>query len=221
MLNLKVAMKITFLLLSFVTSLIYPRSIIRAQESTQTPGDQVIIMSPSPGQALQGTVLITGEIEVEEPSSVELSFAYFNDQRDTWFVINESEDAIPGKFNIEWDTTTITDGEYTLRLLVSSDQGQSTDYVAGLRVRNYSAIETDTPMPTSTPAPVNTLAPSAPPTLTSSPKPLTATPLPPNPAQIDSTDIGMSIAKGGLVVIGIFGLLGIYQYIRSRRRNNE
>ncbi len=221
MLNLKVAMQITIFLLALVTSLMYPWSFIYAQEDTPIPGTQVKIVSPNPGQALQGTVLITGEIKVEQPFFVELSFSYADDHRDTWFVINESEDVGLDEISYEWDTTTITDGDYTLRLLAESDQGQSIDYIVGLRVRNYSAIETDTPMPTATPAPAATFALTSSPTLTPSPLQITPTSLPPNPAQIDSTDIGMSITMGGLVVIGIFSFLGIYQYLRGRRNNDE
>lgn len=221
MLNLKVAMRIIFVFITVVASLMYPWSIIHAQEETLTPGTHVKIFSPYAGQALQGTVLITGEINIEDPFLVELTFAYSNDQRDTWFIIHESEDTKPGEFSFEWDTTTITDGVYTLRILVRTDQGQSTDLVAGLRVRNYSAIETNTPELTSTPAPADTLAPISSPTLATTPRPFTPTPLPPNPAQIDSTDIGLSIGKGGLVVISFFVILGIYQYIRNRRRSFE
>ncbi|MEE9188187.1 MAG: hypothetical protein V3U36_02380, partial [Anaerolineales bacterium] len=161
--------------------------------------------------------LILGEINIEEPLSVELSFSYSDDQRGTWFIIHEVEGTIPREINFEWDTTTITDGQYTLRLLVRTEQDQIISLVPGLRVRNYSAIETDTPVPTSTPAPADTHAPTVTATMTLTPVPFTPTPLPPNPAQIDTRDIGMSIGKGAIIVISIFAILGIYQYIRNRK----
>ena len=102
-----------------------------------------------------------------------------------------------------------------------TDQDQIIAYVPGLRVRNYSAIETNTPVPTSTPAPADTHAPLVTSTMTLTPVSFTPTPLPPNPAQIDTRDIGMSIGKGGIVVISIFAILGIYQYIRNRNRKDE
>lgn len=206
---------------SLVSTLMYPWLIVNAQEATNTPEIQVMILSPSPGQALQGTILIFGEINLEGPLSVELSFTYSDDPRETWFLIHEIEDSVPGEINFEWDTTTITDGQYTLRLLVRTDQDQTIALVPGLRVRNYSAIETNTPDPTSTPAPADTHAPISTATSTLTPVPFTPTPLPPNPAQIDTRDIGMSIGKGGIVVFSLFAILGIYTYIRNRSRRDE
>jgi hypothetical protein len=221
MLNLRIAMRTLIFFFSLVATLMYPWLIVNAQEATITPQIQVMILSPSPGQALQGTILILGDINVEDPILVELSFTYSDDQRETWFLIHEIEDSVPGEINFEWDTTTITDGQYTLRLLVRTDQDQIIALVPGLRVRNYSAIETNTPDPTSTPAPADTHAPTATATTTLTPVPFTPTPLPPNPAQIDTRDIGMSIGKGGIVVISLFAILGIYQYIRNRSRRDE
>lgn len=207
--------------ISLLATLMYPWLIVNAQETTITPNTQVTILSPSSGQILQGTILILGEINIEEPLSVELSFSYTDDRRETWFIIHEVEGTIPREINFEWDTTTITDGQYTLRLLVRTDQDQIIAFVPGLRVRNYSAIETNTPVPTSTPAPADTHAPTNTATMTQTPVPFTPTPLPPNPAQINTRDIGMSIGKGGIVVISIFAILGIYQYIRNRNRRDE
>ena len=207
--------------ISLLATLMYPWLIVNAQETTITPNTQVTILSPSSGQILQGTILILGEINIEEPLSVELSFSYTDDRRETWFIIHEVEGTIPREINFEWDTTTITDGQYTLRLLVRTDQDQIIAFVPGLRVRNYSAIETNTPVPTSTPAPADTHAPTNTATMTQTPVLFTPTPLPPNPAQINTRDIGMSIGKGGIVVISIFAILGIYQYIRNRNRRDE
>ncbi len=207
--------------ISLLATLMYPWLIVNAQETTITPNTQVTILSPSSGQILQGTILILGEINIEEPLSVELSFSYTDDRRETWFIIHEVEGTIPREINFEWDTTTITDGQYTLRLLVRTDQDQIIAFVPGLRVRNYSAIETNTLVPTSTPAPADTHAPTNTATMTQTPVLFTPTPLPPNPAQINTRDIGMSIGKGGIVVISIFAILGIYQYIRNRNRRDE
>jgi hypothetical protein len=217
MLKLRIAMRSLLFFFSLVATLMYPWLIVNAQEITITPGTQATILAPISGQALQGTILILGEINIEEPLSVELSFSYSDDQRETWFIIHEVEGTIPREINFEWDTTTITDGQYTLRLLVRTDQDQIISFVPGLRVRNYSAIETNTPVPTSTPAPADTHAATVTATMTLTPVPFTPTPLPPNPAQIDTRDIGMSIGKGAIIVISIFAILGIYQYIRNRK----
>jgi hypothetical protein len=221
MLNLRIAMRRLILVVSLVSMLMLPTLVADAQDATITPATQIIILAPAPGQALQGTILINGEINVGQPLTIELSFSYSDNARETWFIIQEIEQANPGEFNLEWDTTTLTDGQYTLRLVVTTEQDQFIAYAPSLRVRNYSAIETSTPVPTSTPAPVDTHAPAATPTMTITPVPPTATPLPPNPAQINTGDISRSIGKGALAALSLFAILGIYQYVRNRSRRRD
>ena len=205
-------------LLSFGFLILLPMFNVQAQEATITPSPLVVFSSPDPGQALQGTVLIIAEINFETATLVKLSFSYRDDPRDTWFLIQELESANQQELSFEWDTTTITDGDYILRLFAATDQGEHIDFVPDLRVRNYSAVETNTPVPTSTPAPQETQAPKATSTSTITPLPPTATMLPPNPAQITSNDIGKSIIKGTLITLSLFAIFGIYQFIRNRRR---
>ena len=214
-------MRTLIIIVSFAALSMFPTLVADAQETTITPGTQVSILSPDPGQALQGTILIIGEINIEEALTVELSFSYLDEPRDTWFLIQEVEEAIPREFKQEWDTTTLTDGQYTLRLVVTTDQDQFIAYVPGLRVRNYSAIETNTPVPTLTPAPADTHAPTETPTMTITPVLHTTTPLPPNPAQINPADISMSIGKGAFAALSFFALLGIYQYLQNRSRSKD
>lgn len=207
--------------ISFLLACFFPIIVVDAQEITDSSESQVIITSPMPGQALQGTTLIVGEVKTDNPIKLELSFSYEDDSRDTWFLIHEINEAIPQEFNLTWDTNTFTDGQYTLRAVLTTSEGQFISTVSGLRVRNYSAIETSTPNPTTTPAPEDTISPTITPTMTSSPIPNTSTPLPPNPAQIDTRDIGLSLAKGAVATIGIFTVFGLYRYVRTRRRNTE
>jgi hypothetical protein len=206
---------------SFVLACLFSLLVVDAQEITDSSESQVTITSPMPGQALQGTTLIVGEVKTDNPIKLELSFSYEDDSRDTWFLIHEINEAIPQEFNLTWDTNTITDGQYTLRAVLTTSEGQFICTVSGLRVRNYSAIETSTPNPTTTPAPEDTISPTITPTMTSSPIPNTSTPLPPNPAQIDTRDIGLSLAKGAAATICIFTVFGLYRYVRTRRRNTK
>jgi hypothetical protein len=135
---------------------------------------------------------------------------------DTWFLIYDSDEAVSDGELTQWDTSTITDGEYKLRLVVTLQDGsQITTDINNLRVRNYTPIETSTSEPTATRAPGDTPAPTITPTPTTTPIPPTATPLPPNPAIISSHDILLSLGKGALVTIGFFAILGLYQLIRS------
>ena len=177
---------------------------------------QVAIYSPTTGQVLQGTIAITGRTSVEGFSIAELRFSYMQDLADTWFLIYESDEAVSDGELTQWDTSTITDGEYKLRLVVTLQDGsQLTSDINNLRVRNYTPIETNTPEPNATRAPGDTPIPTITPTSTITPLPPSATPLPPNPAIISSQEILLSMGKGALVAVSFFALLGLYQLIRS------
>ena len=220
MLNLKIAMRRLLPIITLVVPLLFPSLGVTAQETTPIPLAEIIVLSPVPGQALQGNILITAEINLEEYISAELSFSYADDPRDTWFLIHEIKEPVNEGLSVEWDTTILTDGEYTLRVIVITEQDQYSKIVPGIRVRNYSAIETNTPVPTSTPAPADTLMPTATLTSTITPVPPTPTPLPPNPAQLNIRDIGLSIVKGVLFALAALALFGIYVFIRNRRRRD-
>ena len=208
------------LLVFFASLLLAPVLDSAAQESDPTDDlPQVAIYSPTPGQALQGTISITGHTSVEGFLRAELSFAYTQDLTDTWFLIYESDKTVSAGELTQWDTSTITDGEYNIRLIVTLEDGSHlTAQNSNLRVRNYTPIETQTPEFTVTHSPGDTLVPTITPTSTVTPLPPTATPLPPNPAQITPQDLLVTIGKGILVAFGFFALMGIYQLIRSVTR---
>lgn len=214
-------MRNIFVILFSVTLVILTALKVDAQESAQTDDVHIIFHSPVPGQALQGTILVEVDINVEGFLSAELSFSYSGDQRDTWFPINEWDDIPSDGFNAEWDTTTITDGEYNLRIIAITDNDQLVALVPGVRVRNYSPIETNTPLPTSTPAPADTNVPTMTAISTITPVPSTPTPLPPNPAQINNRQITSSIGSGAIIALSVLAFIGLYQFIRNRRRKDE
>ena len=181
-----------------------------------------VIHAPQSGQALQGVISIVATTAVDGFQNAELSFAYFNNPTNTWFSLAESETPVENEILAQWDTTTISDGDYTLRIVVRLEDGSelSTE-VEGVRVRNYTAIETETPtptVPTPTPAPSETVAPSRTPTITPSPSrtsvPVTRTPPPPNPAQLSNEVLLSSIGLGALAALGLLTLLGFYQGLR-------
>lgn len=188
-----------------------------AQEGEPTPEPSGAgITSPVSGQALQGSVPILGASSIDGFQAAELSFGYAQDSTGSWFLIAESDQPVVEGELAQWDTTTITDGEYTLRLIVRTADGKETSVtVPNLRVRNYTPIETDTPAvePTSltiaeTPAPTTTSTP------TITPVPPSATPLPPNPAEIGPQDITLSLGKGVLATLGVFLVIGLYSSVR-------
>jgi hypothetical protein len=207
-----------FTLLSIPSRVVFAQVVEGSPTPTITPTPtpaQLAITSPISGEALQGNVTIQGTTGIEGFSSSELTFTYADSSADTWFLIQESNQPVLNGVLAHWDTTTITDGNYDLRLVVTRAGDERDIYtVSGLRVRNYTQVETGTPTPvtpTSTPLPGDTPIPSETPTPTASPVPPTATPLPANPAELTPGDIRLSLAKGGLAVLGLFAVFGIYQ----------
>lgn len=187
------------------------------------------IDAPVGGEALQGQVPISGSSGVPGFFSAELSFAYTGDATGTWFLIQETFDPVQDGLLAVWDTFAITDGVYDLRLLVTlADGSQVETFVRGVRVRNYTPIETSTPTPspTFTPAPTvdpalaftSTDIPPATLTPTATPPPPTATPLPRNPAEVTARDIGDSLLRGAAGTLAVYLLLGIYTSLRRRGR---
>ncbi|HWQ85003.1 MAG TPA: hypothetical protein VN363_10575 [Anaerolineales bacterium] len=187
-----------------------------APAGTNIPSPTIGVSAPVAGQALQGVIAITGNSAIPEFSRAELSFAYATDTTGTWFLIAESQTPVENGTLGQWDTTTITDGEYQLRLVVYLTGGQKQIATnTGLRVRNYTAVETETPTPSATMRPGNTPAPSNTPTPTSTPVPPTGTPVPPNPAIIGPGDLLRNMGRGALGIVGIFSLIGIYRGLHS------
>ena len=210
--DLSIAMKraLPIFLLIFVFGA-YP---VRAQE-----GSQFVVSSPLEGQIVQGLVIVSGTVSPLGFSSYELSFAYENDPTQTWFVLaNNSQPVIEGELG-SWDTTTLTDGDYTLRLQVFMLDGSVQEtIVSGLRVRNYTAVPTSTFTPTAT-AIVLFAAPTAqlvaPVPATASPSLPTPTPLPPNPASLQETSISWALGRGAALALLLF--LGFGLLLRLRR----
>ena len=196
------------------------------QESTPTAEEpRPNIAAPLPGQALQGSVPVSGRMRLPEFRGAELSFTYQDDPRRTWFLIKTFDEPVDDGLLTDWDTTTLTDGIYQLRLVVHREGGRQPVeiLIPGLRVRNYTPIETETPAPTATPQPGDTPVPTPTPTVTSTPIPLTSTPLPTNAAMISGSEIATSMGEGVLVVGLAFAVGGVYLGLRGllRRRRNR
>jgi hypothetical protein len=221
MLNWIVAMRRFIFVILALLGMFLPASWVVAQ-SEGSAG--VEITAPSPGIPLQGTVTIDGSTLVEGFISWEISFGYASDSTGTWFLIAEGDEQVALGELTQWDTTTITDGDYNLRLTVYLQGGRREHYVVNdLRVRNYSPIETITPTPTLTPTPyTETPRPSLTPTSTTQPTetpiPDTPTPLPTNPAIITQSDINNSLIRGAAGALAAFVLIGLYLSIKRMIR---
>jgi hypothetical protein len=176
------------------------------------------ITSPRDGDALQGQVQIAGTADAPDFASAELSFAYASDVAGTWFVIQTIAARIQDGVLGQWDTTTISDGEYILRLRVNTLTGAYTDATVPVQVRNYTSVS----VAVSTAA--VTRSPSVPvPTAmrliqseTLVPARLsTPTALPPDPAAASSLEIYRGFLQGALVIGGLF-LTGTAIFARRR-----
>jgi hypothetical protein len=219
----------SLIVFSLSTSVVERRQaqLVPTASPTAQPGPQVVtqnpqIISPKPGQALQGNIPIVVDTTFQKFQSVELTFAYTNNPTKTWFLIYLGLQPVSNGPLAAWDTSLITDGDYDLRMVVTFLDGsqQSVD-VPGVRVRNYSPVETDTPMPatpTSPPATADTPIPTIAATYPPSQPPPAATPLPPNPAELHQQDVWLNAGKGALAIFGLFALGGLYQAVRSLGR---
>jgi len=211
-LNLSIVMKHAALTI-FLLIFLFPRPVL-AQE-----GADLVITSPESGQFVQGLVIVSGTVTVLGFSSYELSFAYMDDPTGTWFALqNSSLPVFEGELG-SWDTTTLTDGDYSLRLrafLLDGSMQETT--VTDLRVRNYTAVPTATFTPTATPfaqivPPTAQLIAPLPATVT--PFHPTPTPLPPNPAGLTVPSISEAMGRGALFAFLL--ILGVGLVLRLRR----
>jgi hypothetical protein len=198
----------------FFMFLILPVVRVSAQETE----DQAKIISPAAGDAVRGIVQIQGDIDIDEFQSWELTFGYMRDTTGTWFFIAEGDQPIQDDILTQWDTTTISDGTYNLRLTVFLEGGRRTHIIVpDVRVRNYTPIETTTPTPTLTATPFTiTPQPSQTPTVTIPPtETLTLTPLPTNPIEITSRNVSNSLMRGAAGALAAFLILGVYATLRK------
>jgi hypothetical protein len=173
---------------------------IAAEGSAQT--DPAAILFPTAGSALQGVVTIEGRADHPDFAYYELSFTYANHTNPTWFLITErlSTPVSNGPLGL-WDTTSIADGNYILRLEVTlSDGSIISSLVENLRVRNFMPVETDTPAPileTLTPSPI-------PPTPTSFPTPVTLS------ATSGQTSVVLNLCLGAFGSVLVLSALAAY-----------
>jgi hypothetical protein len=180
------------------------------------------IDSPVTGQAVQGAVVIRGSTAVERFQYYEIDFESTADPTQIWLLIQQSSIPMQDGILAVWDTNSITDGDYNLRLVIFKTDGSRSEVpVLSVRVRNYSPIDNNSPnptvmyvtlgpgTPTFTPLPQETLSASM------TPLPSTPTPLPANPAEVTSSQVMSTFGKGAALSIGLLVLLGAYVGMRA------
>ncbi len=188
------------------------------------------ISAPVAGQTLSGQVSVIGTADAPNFASAELTFAYAADPTGTWFPLARLTQPVQESTLAAWDTTQISDGEYSLRLRVYSQDGTFQDFtVTGLQVRNSAPPATSTSTPT-----IATIQPAeeipafteeAPLVVESAPEPTatpvpvspsgpTPAPLPANPAALRVDQINFYLMRGALLALALFVVLGLFLRLR-------
>jgi hypothetical protein len=217
MLNLPIAMvQVYIYIIIVICSGLLPAGLIQAQ--TAEPGIEVL--SPLPGSALQGNVVISGSTDLPGFQTSEVDFSYGQTGLEGWFLIQQSQQPVKAGTLAVWDTSKIADGNYRLRVQVTLQDGRVVETtIDGLRVRNYTIVETSTPTQANTAEGTMTQAPTK---ASETPIPLTSTPLlspttfPANPAQLQPRGLLFNLAMGMAFVVSLFFLLGIYLWAKGK-----
>lgn len=189
--------------------LVFPLVLLLTAAPWRQDATPVSILSPRPGEMVHGEISIIGTTDVPGFASAQLDFKYASDPAETWFILQAlSQPARETPLHL-WNTASITDGDYVLRLRVNLLDGGFQDATVPITVQNDSPIPTPTPEFTATPEPsIGFLVPTpfllaASPTPTEVPRP-TPTPLPTNPASLNQNIVLSSLSRGALVIFGLF-----------------
>ena len=183
-----------------------------------------VITAPTAGQTLQGQIVVMGTTDVPNFASAEMDLAYASDQTGTWFLLETLSTPVANAPIATWDTRSISDGDYVLRLRVTLQDGSAQDAAVQVSIRNEAptptirapAAPTSTTTPTLTPRPTPPELTALPASPTASAVPFsTPTELPLNPAAVQAAQIYAGIQRGALVIVGLFVVFGIL--IRLRR----
>lgn len=150
---------------------------------------QAEITSPRPNAILRGTVSIQGTASVPDFWKYEVQFAPgLNPPDNAWSVLIVREEPVVNGQLAVWDTTTVPDGTYTLRLRVVHQDGNYEEvYIRPVSVQNAGPPPTQTPAETETPTPLPTLTPVGGPSPVTETTPVVAQPtivLPPTATPI-------------------------------------
>jgi hypothetical protein len=190
-----------------------------APQAQSTIAPSIFVQNPREGQALQGLELLDGRIRGDGFTTGKIAFSFAGAPDPTWFFIVDIQPGADGSaqtsFQVEWDTTQITDGNYDLRVVAEYRDGAAIyELIPNLRVRNHTPVETATTVSISVDSPPGDILPA-----TIEPKlDNTPTPLPPNPVEVRSSDLYQVLKISGIVVVVLFIVGGIYWQTKNRDR---
>lgn len=214
---------------------VWPSRLPDAPAFIQTQGSEVAITSPVEGETLRGVVAITGTTADPQFNFYELEFAADPpSEANPWTalqppVAQQVRDGILGV----WDTTTVADGRYHIRLRVTRLDNSVVEVSVGVVVVNATATPLPTPLPTFTatpppgtptpgpsPTPLIIQPPTRTPRPTATPGGPTATPQPfdPEASPFQPARLRRAAWTGVWLTIMVFTALGGYAGWRAYRR---
>lgn len=176
-------------------------------QSVSSSGD-VQITYPETGGVVEGLVEIRGTVPAQDFASARVAYSYMGDE-DNWFLIARIDQPVEDEILATWDTTTITDGIYQLRLIVKTIDGVKKEIIVkDLRVANYSHLALQ-------PEAIGEVAEtqSTPSDSVTSTMPTT---LPANPASIDDKLFNRTLLIGGLSGFGVVIVFIILTFLKNR-----
>src|ERR1700690_2392778 len=95
-----------------------------------------VISAPTAGQILQGQVSIIGTTDIPNFASAQLDFTYASDSTGSWFLIQTFAQPVSNSTLAVWDTASISDGDYSLRLRVTLLDGSFQAVAVKIKVQN-------------------------------------------------------------------------------------
>jgi membrane peptidoglycan carboxypeptidase len=135
------------------------------------------IIQPQGGQTVQGTLPIVGQVGANEFGRYEIQFAPANTESFQTITTATQPQPNAGATLATWDTTSVPNGQYTIRLAVFANNANN-----GFVYRTVS-VNVNNPLPTATPQPTQPPPPTAQPTAPSIPtQPLPFDALTPTPS---------------------------------------
>jgi hypothetical protein len=219
---------ISFVVIGLVGSIVVPP--VSAAPSLQAVS---MITSPKNLTTVRGNVVIEGSATHPNFWKYEVAFAR-EPNPSNWALIGDVHEnaVVNGRLEV-WNTATVPDGTYSLRLRVVRKDGNYDEYyVRQLTVGNKQPTETPTPAETATPSQptiTSTPLPSTPtvviqqpkretPTATASPTGKAAiepTATPANQPTISTQAMLSSFCQGSEVVLGVFAAVGVLFIVRG------
>lgn len=170
----------------------------------------ILISTPGSGEIVKGVVQVTGSTGTNGFASYNLSYSYESSDTTNWFPISSGVQPVNSGILGSWDTTTITDGDYSLRLVVNQQDGsQNETLTKNVQVRNYTSPETTTGTGSTI-----TEIPGQPQQAATDNNSLSEQ----NPASLEQIELQQAVVNGVAVGGGVILLLGIYVLIRRASR---